>query len=83
MIAEVRFNQKYEAVISYLNKFGNLPLPPYIKSHSNRELDEKYYQTVFAKNAGAVASPTAGLHLIKFNARFKKKNIETILLPYM
>ena len=49
MIVEVRFNQKYEAVISYLNKFGNLPLPPYIKSHSNRELDEKYYQTVFAK----------------------------------
>ena len=79
VIVEVRFNQKYEAVISYLNKFGNLPLPPYIKSHSNRELDEKYYQTVFAKNAGAVASPTAGLH---FNENLmqdlKKKNIETI-----
>ena len=65
MIVEVRFNQKYESVISYLNKFGNLPLPPYIKSNSNRELDEKYYQTVFAKNAGAVASPTAGLHFNK------------------
>ena len=79
VIVEVRFNQKYEAVISYLNKFGNLPLPPYIKSHSNRELDEKYYQTVFAKNAGAVASPTAGLH---FNENLmqdlKKKNIEII-----
>ena len=79
VIVEVRFNQKYEAVISYLNKFGNLPLPPYIKSHSNRELDEKYYQTVFAKNAGAVASPTAGLHFNKnLMQDLKKKNIETI-----
>ncbi len=79
VIVEVRFNQKYEAVISYLNKFGNLPLPPYIKSHSNRELDEKYYQTVFAKNAGAVASPTAGLHFNKNLIQdLKKKNIETI-----
>jgi len=79
VVAEVRFNQKYEAVISYLNKFGNLPLPPYIKSHSNRELDEKYYQTVFAKNAGAVASPTAGLHFNKnLMQDFKKKKIETI-----
>lgn len=79
VIVEVRFNHKYEAVISYLNKFGNLPLPPYIKSHSNRELDEKYYQTVFAKNAGAVASPTAGLHFNKnLMQDFKKKNIETI-----
>ena len=79
VIAEVRFNQKYQAVISYLNKFGNLPLPPYIKSHSNRDLDEKYYQTVFAKNAGAVASPTAGLHFNKNLMKdLKKKNIETI-----
>ena len=79
VIAEVRFNQKYEAVISYLNKFGNLPLPPYIKAHSNRDLDEKYYQTVFAKNAGAVASPTAGLHFNKsLMQELKKKNIETI-----
>ena len=40
-----------------------------------RELDEKYYQTVFAKNAGAVASPTAGLHFNKnLMQDFKKKN---------
>ena len=79
VIVEVRFNQKYEAVISYLNKFGNLPLPPYIKSHPNRKLDEKYYQTVFAKNAGAVASPTAGLHFNKnLMQNFKKRNIDTI-----
>ena len=79
VIAVVKFNKKYEEVISYLNKFGNLPLPPYIKAHSNRKLDEKYYQTVFAKNAGAVASPTAGLHFNKnLMQGLKKKNIETI-----
>tara|TARA_B100000886_G_scaffold339642_1_gene305735 strand:- start:497 stop:1519 length:1023 start_codon:yes stop_codon:yes gene_type:complete len=79
VIAEVRFNHKYETVLNYLNKFGNLPLPPYIKSQSNRDLDEKYYQTVFAKKIGAVASPTAGLH---FNENImkdlKNKKIETI-----
>ena len=79
VIAVVKFNKKYEEVLSYLNKFGNLPLPPYIKSHSNRKLDEKYYQTVFAKNAGAVASPTAGLHFNKnLMQGLKKKNIEII-----
>lgn len=79
VIAEVRFNHKYETVLNYLNKFGNLPLPPYINSQSNRDLDEKYYQTVFAKKIGAVASPTAGLH---FNENImkdlKNKKIETI-----
>ena len=49
VIAEVKFNQKYEAVISYLNKFGNLPLPPYIKSHSNRDLDENIIKPYLQK----------------------------------
>ena len=84
VIAVVKFNQKYEEVISYLNKFGNLPLPPYIKSHSNRELDEKYYQTIFAKNSGAVASPTAGLHFNKnLMQGLKKKILKRFLLPCM
>lgn len=40
---------------------GHLPLPPYI-SREDGELDEERYQTVYAKEAGAVAAPTAGLH---------------------
>ena len=40
---------------------GHLPLPPYI-THSAGGDDEARYQTVFARNAGAVAAPTAGLH---------------------
>jgi len=41
--------------------FGIVPLPPYIKREPE-PLDTIYYQTVYAKNPGALASPTAGLH---------------------
>ena len=79
VIAEVKFNYKYNQVMEYLNKYGDLPLPPYIKAQPNRELDEKCYQTVFAKNIGAVASPTAGLHFSeRLIEKFKSKKIETI-----
>lgn len=44
-----------------LDQFGHLPLPPYI-DHSADSQDETRYQTVYAKNLGAVAAPTAGLH---------------------
>ncbi len=40
---------------------GHVPLPPYI-THSDSDDDERRYQTVFAKNPGAVAAPTAALH---------------------
>lgn len=43
---------------------GLLPLPPYIK-RDPEDLDNVYYQTVYAKEEGAVASPTAGLHFTK------------------
>ncbi|MFA4933325.1 MAG: tRNA preQ1(34) S-adenosylmethionine ribosyltransferase-isomerase QueA [Candidatus Omnitrophota bacterium] len=41
--------------------FGIIPLPPYIKREPE-DLDVLYYQTVYARNDGALASPTAGLH---------------------
>jgi S-adenosylmethionine:tRNA ribosyltransferase-isomerase len=44
-----------------LEQHGSLPLPPYI-SHDADDTDESRYQTVYAKHAGAVAAPTAGLH---------------------
>jgi S-adenosylmethionine:tRNA ribosyltransferase-isomerase len=40
---------------------GSMPLPPYIKRNPE-DLDNVYYQTVYAREEGAVASPTAGLH---------------------
>jgi S-adenosylmethionine:tRNA ribosyltransferase-isomerase len=43
---------------------GLMPLPPYIKREAE-VLDNDYYQTVYAKKEGAIASPTAGLHFTK------------------
>ncbi len=50
-----------ENVFALLERFGELPLPPYIEHQPDGE-DAKRYQTVVAKNPGAVAAPTAGLH---------------------
>lgn len=50
-----------ESVLSLLERYGRLPLPPYI-THAAGAEDEQRYQTVFAREAGAVAAPTAGLH---------------------
>ncbi len=47
---------------AHLNRLGQTPLPKYIKRESE-ELDRERYQTVYAKEVGAVAAPTAGLHL--------------------
>lgn len=44
-----------------LEQYGSLPLPPYI-DHEADAYDETRYQTVYAKEPGAVAAPTAGLH---------------------
>lgn len=46
---------------SLIEEHGRLPLPPYI-SHPATPVDEARYQTVYARNPGAVAAPTAGLH---------------------
>ncbi|WP_299239004.1 tRNA preQ1(34) S-adenosylmethionine ribosyltransferase-isomerase QueA [Sulfurihydrogenibium sp.] len=49
---------------SDLEKYGHVPLPPYIE-RQDEEKDKDYYQTVFAEKEGSVASPTAGLHFTK------------------
>jgi S-adenosylmethionine:tRNA ribosyltransferase-isomerase len=54
----VRFSDKIDSV---LERFGAVPLPPYI-AHPARSEDAERYQTVYAATPGAVAAPTAGLH---------------------
>ena len=52
-------------ILSMLEAFGEVPLPPYIKRHQQagyRDFDLERYQTVYARRPGAVAAPTAGLH---------------------
>ena len=55
---QISFNQ---ADADEIYSYGIVPLPPYIKREPEK-LDEVYYQTVYAKHLGALASPTAGLH---------------------
>jgi S-adenosylmethionine:tRNA ribosyltransferase-isomerase len=54
----VRFPEPVESV---LERFGAVPLPPYIR-HTPKKADAERYQTVYAASPGAVAAPTAGLH---------------------
>ncbi len=51
----------FEDLVPILDSIGHIPLPPYIHREDNED-DETDYQTLFAKNAGAVAAPTASLH---------------------
>ena len=53
-----------DSILTLLNQIGHVPLPPYIDRIDDKE-DLIRYQTVYAKNDGAVAAPTAGLHFDK------------------
>jgi len=55
----IRFSAEVEP---HLERIGHVPLPPYIKRPDD-PADRERYQTVFAKHPGAIAAPTAGLHL--------------------
>jgi S-adenosylmethionine:tRNA ribosyltransferase-isomerase len=50
------------AAIALLDRFGQVPLPPYIRKGAAHPEDRARYQTIYAHQAGAVAAPTAGLH---------------------
>ena len=54
-----------ESALSFLERMGHVPLPPYIREGEMAPEDLQTYQTVFAKRPGAVAAPTAGLHFTK------------------
>ncbi|HBM16183.1 MAG TPA: tRNA preQ1(34) S-adenosylmethionine ribosyltransferase-isomerase QueA [Lentisphaeria bacterium] len=58
----IEFN--YDNIYELMEKFGHIPLPPYIKREDEFS-DLERYQTVYSKIKGAVAAPTAGLHFTK------------------
>ncbi|CAA7612285.1 S-adenosylmethionine:tRNA ribosyltransferase-isomerase [Candidatus Terasakiella magnetica] len=58
----LEFDRSGEDLMAALEQFGRLPLPPYIRHGEADERDRADYQTVFARENGAVAAPTAGLH---------------------
>jgi len=57
----VRLPAEGDALWRYLDAAGEMPLPPYIERPARAE-DRERYQTIFARERGAVAAPTAGLH---------------------
>jgi S-adenosylmethionine:tRNA ribosyltransferase-isomerase len=75
MIVNFSWDPSRLRFVDIVQAFGELPLPPYL----NREVTEKdknQYQTVYSKNEGAVAAPTAGLHFTeRLLARLEEKGI--------
>ena len=68
------FKLQYEGVfLELLEKLGTMPLPPYIKE---KLVDQDRYQTVYAKEVGSAAAPTAGLHFTsELLAKIREKGI--------
>jgi S-adenosylmethionine:tRNA ribosyltransferase-isomerase len=61
----------------YLDAYGHIPLPPYIR-RQDTDMDSVRYQNVYANPHGAIASPTAGLHLTEaLLAKIRERGIET------
>jgi S-adenosylmethionine:tRNA ribosyltransferase-isomerase len=70
-IVDFHFNGVFEDIIS---RVGEMPLPPYIKEKLS---DQERYQTVYAKNLGSSAAPTAGLHFTpELISALKDKGVE-------
>lgn len=70
----VQFSDDIEVVRQKANKYGSIPVPPYVE-HDGHDLDT--YQTVYAKQEGSVAAPTAGFHFTDDVIRLlKNKGIE-------
>ena len=75
------FDLEFPCPVSILlEQHGHMPLPPYIQREDDDQ-DLARYQTVFAKNPGAVAAPTAGLHFS--NAMFDQLNAQGIETAYV
>ncbi len=59
---EITFPYNSEDFMQFLQEYGHTPIPPYIHSSLSEDQLRQDYQTIYAKAAGSVAAPTAGLH---------------------
>src|SRR5690554_1649178 len=71
------FELKYEGILmEVLERLGEMPLPPYI---TEKLSEQDRYQTVYAKNSGSAAAPTAGLHFTnELLKQLEEKGVEVI-----
>ncbi|TAK76822.1 MAG: tRNA preQ1(34) S-adenosylmethionine ribosyltransferase-isomerase QueA [Gammaproteobacteria bacterium] len=73
---ELRYPHTDRTILQVIESIGHIPLPPYMR-RSAEESDYERYQTVYAKQKGSVAAPTAGLHFDEeLLERLCDKNIE-------
>ncbi len=64
------------SVPELLERFGHVPLPPYVK-RDDTESDQARYQTVYAEHSGSAAAPTAGMHLTeRMLQRLRERDVE-------
>ena len=76
---EVEFVLKDLSVFEFLDEFGKIPLPPYIKRTLSKSEDGERYQTVYNDQPGSVAAPTAGLHFTnELIEQIKKKDVKVV-----
>ena len=72
----IRFNQSSEDLLNTFETIGDIPIPPYIRGGVADDKDLEDYQTVYAKDTGSVAAPTAGLHFTEeLFSNLEKKGI--------
>lgn len=72
-----KFNLTHSELLDVVEKLGQIPIPPYIRDGVADEKDKEDYQTIYAKDSGSVAAPTAGLHFTeKVFDSLKEKNIK-------
>lgn len=71
----VKFNRPAAAVMKIANRIGHIPVPPYVEKEPTRLAD---YQTIYAKQIGSAAAPTAGFHFTpRLLKELKKNGVET------
>ncbi len=77
-IVKLKFNYSGEYLLSRIFDLGKTPLPPYIKMSKSEREWRRIYQTVYAKDEGSIAAPTAGFHFSeKMLVDLVDKGIET------
>jgi len=75
---KVRFSADLDD--GYLEEFGHIPLPPYIKREDSSE-DSERYQSVFSRETGSVAAPTASLHFTdEILEKLRQRGVETAFI---
>ena len=73
----IQFHYNSGSDLDAIHRYGQIPLPQYIKRKDKLDSDAKNYQTIYAKEDGSVAAPTAGLHFTEeLLQKLKAKNID-------